>query len=82
MNQLTVSNMEYSNSITISEKLQCLKFEEYFNNPIIAQCIDKYRIRKYLIEKNLSELIPELYGMYDAPRESIEMNYQSICRKM
>lgn len=59
----------YTNPVTINEKLQCLKFGEYYNNPIITKCIDKYRIREYLIEKNLSELIPELYGVYDAPQE-------------
>ncbi len=31
----------------------------------ITKCVDKYRIREYLKEKKLTELLLKLYGVYD-----------------
>lgn len=57
------------NPVSINEKLQYLKLNTYYNNPVITNCIDKYMIREYLIKKGFSELLPELYGVYGSADE-------------
>lgn len=52
----------------INEKLQYLKLKAYYNNPVVTQCVDKYRVRQYLQDKGLSDLLPALYGAYDTPQ--------------
>lgn len=59
------------NPISINEKLQKLKLGEYYNNPIITKCVDKFAIREYLEHKNLLDLCPKLYGVYENPSEII-----------
>lgn len=46
----------------INEKLQYLKLKTYYNNPIVTRCVDKYKVRDYIKEKGLTELLPEFYG--------------------
>lgn len=53
----------------INEKLQYLKLKTYYNNPIITQCVDKYRVREYLTEKKLGYLCAKLYGVFDSVSE-------------
>lgn len=62
---------DLKNPVTINEKIQYLKLHTYYNNPVITQCIDKYRIREYLNERGMGNLLPELYGVYDSPQEII-----------
>ena len=50
---------------TFNEKIQWLKFNTYWNNPVVKQCADKYRVREYLQEKGFSELLIPLIGAYD-----------------
>ncbi|MCI8391999.1 MAG: glycosyl transferase [Roseburia sp.] len=52
---------------SINEKLQYLKLHDYYNNPVVTNCIDKYRIRRYLTERGMTDLLPELYGAYNTP---------------
>ncbi|MBI6060429.1 ATP-grasp fold amidoligase family protein [Clostridium perfringens] len=49
----------------INEKIQYLKFNNYFNNEVITNCVDKYMVRKYLKKLDLDRLCPTLYGVYD-----------------
>lgn len=44
----------------INEKLQYLKLKTYYDNPLITQCVDKYRVRGYLEERKLDEMLPGL----------------------
>ena len=46
---------------TLNEKIQYLKLNDYRNNSIVTQCVDKYRVRNYIKEKGLDYLLPELY---------------------
>lgn len=62
-------NPDLKNPHNINEKIQYLKLNTYYNNPIITMCVDKYRIREYLIQKKLTNLLPELYGVYRSPEE-------------
>lgn len=54
--------LDLENPRDINEKLQVLKLRNYYNNPLITKCVDKYLVRSYLEEINKSELLPELYA--------------------
>jgi len=62
---------DLDNPITINEKLQYLKLNTYYNNDIVTMCVDKYRIREYLKEKHMEEILPQLYGVYRSEKEII-----------
>lgn len=62
-------NPDLKNPTSINEKIQYLKLHDYYNNPVVTNCIDKYRIREYLTQKGHAEILPELYGAYDSPEE-------------
>ena len=40
----------------INEKLHYLKLYVYNDNPLITRCVDKYRVKEYLSEKNIDGL--------------------------
>lgn len=61
--------LNLKNPLDINEKLHYLKLNDYNRNPVITQCADKYRIREYLVDKGYSNLLPQLYGVYDSPFE-------------
>ena len=44
----------------INEKLQYLKLKTYYNNPVVTQCVDKYRVRAYLEERGFANILPKL----------------------
>lgn len=50
---------------TLNEKILWLKFNTYWNNPLIKQCADKYMVRKYVEEKQCPEILSRLIGVYD-----------------
>lgn len=47
-----------------TEKLQLYKMK--YRNPVMAQCVDKYEVRKYVESKGLGHILNELYGVYDS----------------
>ena len=49
----------------LNEKLQKLKLFNYYNNPSITNCVDKYAVRKELSLKGMEHILPKLYGVYD-----------------
>lgn len=54
-------NLENPN--TFNEKLNWLKL--YWRDPIITDCIDKYRVRKIIEDRCGAELLTKLYGVWD-----------------
>ena len=50
-----------------TEKLQLYKMR--YRNPLMAQCVDKYEVRKFVESKGLGHILNELYGVYDSPDE-------------
>ena len=46
-----------------TEKLQWYKL--YYRDPLMAQCVDKYEVRKYVEKKGLGNILNECYGIYD-----------------
>ena len=61
--------LNLKNPKTINEKVQFLKLYTYNNNQTVTNCIDKYRIREYLKQKELDRLNIKLYGVYDNAEE-------------
>lgn len=47
----------------INEKIQWLKLN--WKHPLLAQCADKYGVREYIAEQGCSDVLNELYGVYD-----------------
>lgn len=50
---------------TLDEKIQWLKFNTYYKNPLVTQCADKYAVREYVEQCGCGEILNELYGVYD-----------------
>lgn len=46
---------------TLNEKVQWLKLNTYYNNPLVSQCADKYKVRDYVIQCGCGEILNELY---------------------
>ena len=54
---------------TLDEKIQWLKFNTYYENPLVTQCADKYAVREYVKRCGCGEILNELYGTYDHVEE-------------
>ena len=57
--------LDLEHPVTLNEKILWLKFNTYWNNPIIKQCADKYRVREYLESKGYGVLLNGLIGVYE-----------------
>ena len=56
---------DLKNPKTLTEKLQYLKINDYFNNTTVRQCADKYAVREYVKLKGCGEILNELYSVYE-----------------
>lgn len=54
---------------TLNEKILWLKLNYYHRNPQITQCADKYAVREYVKSCGCSEILNELYGVYQNAKE-------------
>ena len=61
--------LDLKNPETLTEKILWLKFNTYWNNPLIKQCADKYRVREYVEESGCGNILNELIGIYKRPEE-------------
>lgn len=66
------------NPRTINEKLQVLKLNDYYDNPIITQCVDKFRVKDYLDQKGFGDLCAHTYGVY---QNATEINWDTLPEK-
>ena len=57
------------NPQTFNEKLMYLKLNEYENNELITKCVDKYKVREYIKECGLENILNELIVLYDNANE-------------
>ena len=46
-----------------TEKIQWYKL--YYRNSLMPICVDKYRVREYVKQKGLSDILVNLFGVYD-----------------
>lgn len=54
---------------TLNEKLQWLKLNTYWQNPVVRQCADKFAVREFVAGKGCGEILNELYSVYNDPHE-------------
>lgn len=50
---------------TFNEKLMYLKLKEYENNELITKCADKYKVREYVKDCGLKDILNDLLGVYN-----------------
>ena len=55
--------LNLKNPQRFTEKIQWYKL--YYRDPLMAQCVDKYEVRKYVEQMGFGDLLNELYGVYD-----------------
>ena len=77
---------------TLNEKILCLKFFKYRNDPLIKKCADKLEVRKFVTEKGESKLLNKLIGVYSKPEDinwkdlpnsfAIKLNVGCGCNKI
>ncbi len=65
--------LDYNKVADFNEKINWLKVNNYNNNPLVIQCADKYKVRKYITENGYLEWLPELYFTWNS-FEKIEWN--------
>lgn len=54
-----------------TEKLQWYKL--HYRDPLMAQCVDKYDVRKYVKDCGLEYILNEIYGIYEDP-DDVDFN--------
>ncbi|MEE8885229.1 MAG: ATP-grasp fold amidoligase family protein [Eubacteriales bacterium] len=50
---------------TLNEKVLWLKFNDYYENPIVKQCADKYRVREYIEKIGCGKYLNDLLFVYE-----------------
>lgn len=60
------------------EKLHYLKLNDYYNNPLVTACIDKYTVKNFMDCIGKSELCPKLYGVY---KKAWDINWNELPEK-
>ena len=60
---------DLKNPVTLNEKMQYLKLHDYWKNPIISRCTDKYAVRGFVKEKGCGEILNELFAVYNSVDE-------------
>jgi len=63
----TGRKLNLKNPKRYTEKLQWYKL--YYRNEKMPICVDKYRVREYIEEKGLSDILVKLYAVYERPEE-------------
>lgn len=61
--------LNLDNPVTLNEKLQWLKLNTYNNNDLVTTCIDKFKVREYLKEKECDHIANELIGVWENANE-------------
>ena len=63
----TGRKLNLKNPQRYTEKLQWYKL--YYRDPLMAQCVDKYEVRKYVTSLGLGHILNECYGVFDKPED-------------
>lgn len=59
--------LDFNNPQNFNEKI--LWLEKNWQNPLVVQCADKYRLREYVKDIGLEDIMPQLYGKWEAPSQ-------------
>lgn len=63
----TGRKLNLKNPKRYTEKLQWYKL--YYRDPLMATCVDKYEVRKYVESLGLGHILNECYGVFDKPED-------------
>ena len=63
---------------TLDEKIQWLKLNTYYNNQLVTNCAEKYKVREYVENCGCGEILNDLYGVYDDPDK---INWEELPEK-
>lgn len=61
--------LDIDNPKTFNEKIQWLKLNYYPNNKLVIKCADKYRVRSFVKDKGLGNILVPLIGDWDNTKE-------------
>lgn len=61
--------LDLNNPQTLNEKVLWLKFNDYWENPLVKQCADKYRVREYINKIGCEEILNQLICVYESVDE-------------
>lgn len=61
--------IDYKSPTLLDEKLLTLCAKNYYKNPLITKCADKYAVREYIEKKGLSSILNGIIGVYDSTDE-------------
>lgn len=61
--------LNLDNPMYFNEKLMWLKINQYANDPLVIQGADKYKVREYVKNCGLSEILNGLIGVWDSAEE-------------
>ena len=53
------------NPVYFNEKMLWLKYNYYNDSPLVAQCFNKFEVRRYVESKGLERILNTLYGVWD-----------------
>ncbi len=65
--------LDLKNPRTLNEKIQWLKLNAYYKNPLVKECADKYKVRDYIERIGCAEILNDLIAVYENV-EDIEWN--------
>ena len=51
---------------TLNEKIQWLKLNTYYKNPLVKECADKYKVRDYVTSIGCGEILNDLIALYES----------------
>ena len=66
---LLKKKVDLKNPKTFNEKIQWLKLHYYPGNQLVVQCADKYRVREYVKDKGLENILVPLLGDWNTANE-------------
>lgn len=55
--------------VYFNEKLMWLKLYKYANDPLVQLCVDKYKVREYVMKCGLGHILNDLYFTYDKAKK-------------
>ena len=70
--------IKLKNPVTLDEKIQWLKFNTYYKNSLVRDCVDKYKVRDYVAQCGCPEILNELYFAWDSVDE---INWEKLPNK-
>lgn len=66
---LLKKKVDLNNPQTFNEKIQWLKLHDYPTNQLVIDGADKYKVRAYVEEKGLGNILVPLIGHWDKPKD-------------